>query len=71
MEAPDKIYLDEDMIRYHVLNEKLNESDIEYIRKDALLEWAKKEYLSLRNGTKADQIKSSAFFEVVKHIESL
>lgn len=37
---PDKIYLDEDMIRYHVLNEKLNESDIEYIRKDALLEWA-------------------------------
>ena len=43
----------------------------EYIRKDALLGWAKKEYLSLRNGTKADQIKSSAFFEVVKHIESL
>ena len=40
MKAPDKIYLDEDMIRYHVLNEKLNESDIEYIRKDALLEWA-------------------------------
>lgn len=39
MKAPDKIYLDEDMIRYHVLNEKLNESDIEYIRKDALLEF--------------------------------
>ena len=39
MRTPDKIYLDEDMIRYHVLSEKLNESDIEYIRKDALLEF--------------------------------
>ena len=41
MKAPDKIYLDEDMIRYHVLDEKLNESDIEYIRKDALVEMLK------------------------------
>ena len=76
MNAPDKIYAG----FYPVDNELRQEwssapmygvETTEYIRKDALLGWAKKEYLSLRNGTKADQIKSSAFFEVVKHIESL
>ena len=36
MTAPDKIYLDEDIIKFHVLSERLNENDICYIRKDIL-----------------------------------
>lgn len=43
----------------------------EYIRKDALLEWAKEQWLHTRNGTMADQIRSSAYEEMIKHIESL
>jgi len=40
MDAPDKIYIDTDLIAFHILDEKF-EGDIEYIRKDALIEWAK------------------------------
>lgn len=43
MNAPDKIYVDTDLIAFHVMNERLNEVDVEYIRKDALLEWAKEQ----------------------------
>ena len=43
MKAPDKIYVDTDLIAFHVMNERLNDVDVEYIRKDALLEWAEKQ----------------------------
>lgn len=42
MEAPDKIYIDYGLIDYHCLDEQKVDG-IEYIRKEALLEWAKKE----------------------------
>ena len=75
MKAPDKIYI----------SPMPNPADgyvgiawadahrdmVEYISKSALLEWAEDKWLSLRNGTLADQIRSSAFQEVFKHIESL
>lgn len=42
MKVLDKIYIDVDLIKFHLLDEHLNDSEVEYIRKDALLEWAKK-----------------------------
>lgn len=53
MAAPDKIYIDEDLIAFHILNEKFEE-DIEYIRKDALLEWAEKKKEELLNDEPTD-----------------
>ena len=38
--TPDKIFIDEDLIAYHCLTDR-HDGDIEYIRKDALLEWLK------------------------------
>ena len=39
MKAPDKIYIQQDMINNLILEEKEYADDVEYIRKDALLEW--------------------------------
>ena len=39
-EIPNKIYIDEDLINYHCLTYRCD-GDLEYVRKDALLEWAK------------------------------
>ena len=39
MEAPDKIYIQQDMINNIPLEQKEFDDDVEYIRKDALLEW--------------------------------
>ena len=48
MQAPDKIYVDDNVFPTHIdwdgspINTKrIESSDIEYIRKDALLEWAR------------------------------
>lgn len=41
MKAPDKIYIQQDMINNIPLEQKEFDDDVEYIRKDALLEWAK------------------------------
>ena len=50
MKAPDKIYIDDNVFPTHIdwdgspINTKrIESSDIKYIRKDALLEWIKKE----------------------------
>ena len=40
---PDKIFIDEDLIAFHVLQTK-HEGDVEYICKDALLEWVRLAY---------------------------
>ena len=40
MKALDKIFIDLDLIAYYSLTDK-HDGDLEYIRKDALLEWAK------------------------------
>ena len=42
MNAPDKIYIEQKAVMYNMVNtEPCKPDDIEYIRKDALLEWAK------------------------------
>ena len=40
MKVPNTIYIDEDLIAYYSLTDR-HDGDLEYIRKDALLEWAK------------------------------
>lgn len=40
MEAPDKIFINEDVIALHILQTKYD-GDIEYIRKDTMLDWIK------------------------------
>ena len=50
MEAPDKIFIDEDLIAFHVLQTK-HDGDIEYIRKDVLMEWAKEHQEGERQGS--------------------
>ena len=41
MKAPDKIYVEQKAIMYDLVNtEPCKLDDLEYIRKDALLEWA-------------------------------
>lgn len=42
-EIPNKIYIDEDLINYHCLTYRCD-GDLEYIRKDVLLEWVKLAY---------------------------
>ena len=68
---PDKIFIDEDLIAFHVLQTK-HDGDIEYIRKDALLEWAKK------NNKRIDTEEGdyslgyvSAMIDLIEKIESL
>ena len=41
MKAPDKIYIQQDMINNIPLEQKEFDDDVEYIRKDTLMEWAK------------------------------
>lgn len=42
MKAPDKIYIEQKAVMYDMVNtEPCKPDDYEYIRKDALLEWAK------------------------------
>ena len=55
MNAPDKIFIlnHKDYSDRRILNaftEKDNETDIEYIRKDALLEWAKEQKILMELG---------------------
>lgn len=46
--APDKIFIDEDLIAFHILQTR-HEGDVEYIRKDALLEKAKQWFIEHTN----------------------
>ena len=59
MKVPDKIFVDEDIIRFHILGEHLADNEIEYIRKDALLEWAKEKQehtISIREDAWWDEV---------------
>ncbi|WP_303840704.1 hypothetical protein [Selenomonas ruminantium] len=74
-EIPNKIFIDEDLIAYHCLTDK-HEGDLEYIRKDALLDWAKEHYDRLKflyNVTPASVVggKMDAYKELIDKIESL
>ena len=63
MNAPDKIYIQQDMINNLILEKQEFDDDVEYIRKDALLEWAK--------SVKADPIIPMNIDKVIAKIESL
>ena len=70
MKAPDKIYISRPI--YNQCGLVISEDKpVEYIRKDLLLEWAKDNYLNLRNRSVADGIKASAFEEIINKINSL
>ena len=80
--APDKIYVP---LTINLLTKRqvlrLDATDINpisfanenilYIRKDALLEWAKEYVLSHRNRTLAEQTKASAIEELISKLQSL
>ena len=77
MKAPDKIYINKHMLRPGMLYPAQKPADtpeFEYIRKDALLEWAeeqeKQALEDLENGLPLDG-KLSAFHRVVEKIESM
>ena len=58
MNTPDKIYIEQKAIMYDlVFTEPCKKDDIEYIRKDALLEWAEDEINLTLEGL-IDKIKS-------------
>lgn len=76
METPDKIYLEKSLSspdKFHSqwYKEDVVGNGVEYIRKDLLFEWAKDNYLNLRNRSIADRIKASAFKEIIDKLNSL
>ena len=74
MKAPDKIYIDSDLINFHCLGEHINDDEIEYIRKDALLEWAKEKLEEYKPMAKIDDARwgqCNAFKQLIDKIESL
>ena len=77
MEAPDKIYLHPDIggrefIRPW-LHRAANSESVAYIRKDALLEWAKEKLESMRNLSPSDgaRIYSNAINDLVDKLNSI
>lgn len=76
MKAPDKIFIlyHKDYLDRRIFNaftEKDNETDIEYIRKDALLEWAKKEMKEWSSKSNTAQGVKMGLTLVLDKIESL
>ena len=73
MEAPDKIYVNFPFGEKYpwrgpmVTKQGLNRYDTIYIRKDALLEWAKKTYLN----ENASAIRKVCYKQIIERIESL
>ena len=76
MKAPDKICIRKDdtapfgFTRHWIYTTKVQEHDIEYIRKDALLEWAKDWQNELDDSLGASMV-HHVLNEVIKKIESL
>lgn len=66
MKAPDKIYIDEDLIAYYSLMDR-HDGDLEYIRKDTLLEWVKE----IKRICKGAEPIEKAYQTVIDKIESL
>ena len=79
MEAPDNIYLWETLIvnggydpAWH--KNSFNEGDVEYIRKDALLEWLEQEVLKLDVRSDNDAVawgQRNAFKQVIDILNSM
>ena len=66
MKAPDKIYIEIDN-KAHVYFGLQPENAVEYIRKDALLEWAKETYLN----ENASAIRKVCFKQLVEKLMSM
>ena len=64
--APDKIYIEQDMINNIPLERQYYEDDVIYIRKDALLKWANG--MSKAVATLGEEL---SFRELIEHIKSL
>ena len=62
---PDKIFIHKKDLSYSEVKE--SDSDITFIRKDALLEWAKETYLN----EKASAIRKVCYKQLIDKIESL
>jgi len=75
MQAPDKIYIEQDMINNIPLERQYYEDDVIYIRKDALLEWAKGLYEKTMTFVSGDIERDNEIqmfaLRISKHIESL
>lgn len=65
-EIPNKIFIDEDLIVYHCLTDR-HDGDLEYIRKSALLEWAK----NMKRICKGADPIEKAYQTMIDKIESL
>ena len=71
MEAPEKIYLNRRHPEPYWFKDRQVDSDIEYIRKDALIEWANNGLAFRRNGVILDDGFSYAIVELIKKLESM
>lgn len=73
MEAPDKIYIQQDMINNLILEKQEFDDDVEYIRKDALLEWARRLKEKWEEPPMSRHSPGCVFMleQVIKKIESL
>ena len=61
---PNKIYIDEDLINYHCLTYRCD-GDLEYIRKDALLDFLRKEISRLPPHSESEFEKSLAIHNAI------
>ena len=66
MEAPDKIWVTTSEMT-ELLSEKRHDYDVAYIRKDALLEWAKETYLN----ENASAIRKVCYKQLIDKLNSL
>lgn len=71
MKAPDKIYIQQDMINNIPLEQKEFDDDVEYIRKDALLDWLKGKMTREEATEGFVGGYDIALKDVIKHIEAL
>lgn len=73
MKVPNKIYIDEDLINYHCLTYRCD-GDLEYIRKDALLEWLNKTAAEYKKRSDEGELvwqSWGAYNDVIKHINEM
>ena len=71
MNAPDKIFVNIPGNYWHPGTDKKVDTDTEYIRKDALLEWAKKEMGEWSSESTTAQGVKMGLILVIDKIESL
>lgn len=70
MKAPNKIYVNIPYDYWHPGTDKKVDTDTEYLRKDALLEWAKEE-LSKASVSSSSIGRRNAFIDVIDKLNSM